>query len=47
MAAQFSLMKLRSLRRLMLWMARAIRSLPVPVSPVMRTVESVSATMAA
>ena len=34
----------RSLRALRLWIARAISSLPVPVSPVMSTVVSVGAT---
>jgi hypothetical protein len=29
-----------------LWIARAINSLPVPVSPVIKTVESVGATLA-
>ena len=33
MAAQFKVMKGAFLRRLVLWMARAINSLPVPVSP--------------
>ncbi len=38
MAAQLILMKGCSLRALCRWMARAISSLPVPVSPVMSTV---------
>jgi hypothetical protein len=45
MAAQFSLMKVRSLRGLSRWMARASSSLPVPVSPWIRTVASVGATV--
>jgi hypothetical protein len=44
MAAQLTLTKTFSERRERLWMARAISSLPVPVSPAMRTVESVGAT---
>ncbi len=43
-AVQFTLTKARSERGECLWMARATSSLPVPVSPVMRTVESVGAT---
>ena len=46
MAAQFTFTKVWSRRALMLWMARAMSSLPVPVSPRIRTVESVGATMA-
>ena len=38
MAAQLILMKGCSFRALCRWMARAISSLPVPVSPVMSTV---------
>jgi hypothetical protein len=45
MAAQFSLIKVRSLRGLRRWMARASSSLPVPVSPWMSTVASVGATV--
>ena len=45
MAAQFSLTNVRSRRPLRLWMARAISSLPVPVSPRIRTVEVVGATV--
>ena len=44
-AAQFSLTNVRALRPLRLWIARAISSLPVPVSPWMSTVESVGATI--
>jgi hypothetical protein len=44
-AAQLSFTKVRSLRRLRSWMARAINSLPVPVSPRRRTVESLGATV--
>src|SRR5580692_2744514 len=44
MAAQFSLMNGRPHRGLMLWIARAINSLPVPVSPWINTVELVGAT---
>src|ERR1700676_4885343 len=43
-AAQFTLTKARCDRRDRLWMARAISSLPVPVSPLTRTLESVGAT---
>ena len=39
-------MKGPSLRRLMRWMARAINSLPVPVSPRINTVASLEATVA-
>ena len=46
MAAQFTLTKARAARGECLWMARAMSSLPVPVSPVMSTVESVGATLA-
>ena len=46
MAAQFKRTKVRSRRGLRLWMARAISSLPVPVSPCSNTVEPVGATMA-
>ena len=45
MAAQFSLTNVRPRRPLRLWMARAISSLPVPVSPWINTVESVGATI--
>jgi hypothetical protein len=45
-AAQFTLTKARPDRWDRLWTARAMSSLPVPVSPVMRTVESVGATLA-
>ena len=45
-AAQLTLTKARAERRDRLWMARAMSSLPVPVSPVIRTVESVGATLA-
>src|ERR1700677_3632511 len=44
MAAQFNFMNARPHRELRLWIARAINSLPVPVSPSIRTVESVGAT---
>src|SRR5436190_7553654 len=40
-AAQFTRMKARPARCDFLWMARAISSLPLPVSPLMSTVESV------
>ena len=43
-AAQFKLMKGRFRRGLIRWMARAINSLPVPVSPRINTVASVGAT---
>ena len=43
-AAQLTLTNAREDRRDRLWIARAMSSLPVPVSPVMRTVESVGAT---
>jgi hypothetical protein len=43
-AAQFTLTNARADRRDRLWIARATNSFPVPVSPVMRTVESVGAT---
>src|SRR5436190_20739852 len=46
-AAQLSLMKLAPLRELMRWIARAISSLPVPVSPRMRTQASLGATVLA
>ena len=45
-AAQLTLTNARSARRERLWMARAMSSLPVPVSPAMSTVESVGATIA-
>jgi hypothetical protein len=45
MAAQFTRMKARAIRFDFLWMARAISSLPLPVSPVISTVESVAATL--
>ena len=44
MAAQFRVMNGSCLRGLILWIARAINSLPVPVSPRIRTVASVGAT---
>ena len=44
-AAQLSLMKVRSRRGLSRWMARASSSLPVPVSPWMSTVAVVGATV--
>src|SRR2546426_9252306 len=44
-AAQFTRTNARPERRDSLWMARATSSLPVPVSPLMRTVESVGATL--
>ena len=44
MAAQFTGTKGRAARRELAWMARAISSLPVPLSPVIRTVTSVGAT---
>ena len=44
MAAQLTLIKGRSRRGLKLWIARAISSFPVPVSPKMRTVEPLGAT---
>ena len=43
-AAQLIETKARSCRRLLAWIARAASSLPVPLSPVIRTVESVEAT---
>ena len=43
MAAQFNLMNVRLCRSLRLWSARAINSFPLPVSPKIRTVESVAA----
>ena len=46
-AAQFTLMSGMSRCALRSWMARAISSLPVPVSPVMSTVLLVSATSSA
>ena len=45
MAAQFSLTNVRSWRGLSWCRARAISSLPVPVSPQIMTVESVGATV--
>ena len=44
-AAQLMLTKGRDARGDRLWIARAMSSFPVPVSPVMRTVESVGATL--
>ena len=44
-AAQFTLMKARADRGDRLWIARATSSFPVPVSPVISTVESVGATL--
>ena len=44
-AAQLTLTITPCRRRLRLWMARAVSSLPVPVSPSTSTVDSVSATM--
>ena len=46
MAAQFTLTNARDARCERLWIARATSSFPVPVSPVMSTVESVGATCA-
>ncbi len=46
MAAQFTLIKGPWLRRLMRWIAWATSSLPVPVSPKMRTVASLAETVA-
>src|SRR5438445_8695744 len=46
-AAQFSFTKAFERRGLRLWIARAISSFPVPVSPEIRTVESVGATVSA
>jgi len=43
-AAQLTLINGRSRRGLRLWIARAMRSFPVPVSPEMSTVEPVGAT---
>src|SRR5438105_10124122 len=43
-AAQFTLTKGHERRGEAAWMARAISSLPVPVSPVISTVESIGAT---
>jgi hypothetical protein len=43
--AQSTGTKGRSLRRLLKWIARAISSVPVPLSPVMRTVLTVGATL--
>ena len=45
MAAQLMRMNGLSWRELPSWSAVAISSLPVPLSPVMRTVEGVSATL--
>ena len=45
-AAQLTLTSARLARGDPLWMARATSSLPVPVSPVISTVESVAATRA-
>src|SRR5262247_2425013 len=45
MAAQLTLTKARADRGDRLWIARATSSLPVPVSPVISTVESVGATL--
>ncbi len=45
MAAQFTPMNARSARLDRLWMARAINSFPVPVSPRIKTVESEAATL--
>ncbi len=45
-AAQFTATKGLEARGLFLWMARATSSLPVPVSPVIRTVAPVGATRA-
>ena len=44
-AAQFTATKARAERGDRLWIARAMSSLPVPVSPVISTVESVGATL--
>ena len=43
-AAQLIATNGRSARRLLLWIARATSSLPVPLSPVISTVESLGAT---
>ena len=43
-AAQLTLTKARAARFDRLWIARAMSSFPVPVSPVMSTVESIGAT---
>ena len=43
-APQFTAMKGLLERRLLVWMNRAISSLPVPLSPAIKTVESVGAT---
>ena len=43
MAAQLTGTKGWPVRRLLAWMARAMSSLPVPLSPVMSTVASVGA----
>jgi hypothetical protein len=45
-AAQFTLMMGCAERRDALWIARAMSSLPIPVSPVTKTVEFVGATLA-
>ena len=45
MAAQLTGSKFLSLRRLRLWMARATSSLPVPLSPVMKTEASLCETL--
>src|SRR5580698_958456 len=45
MAAQLNLTKVRCLRWLRMWTARETSSLPVPVSPSSKTVESVGATV--
>ena len=45
MAAQLTRMNARVARCDFLWMARAISSLPEPVSPRIKTVESVAATL--
>ncbi len=44
MAAQLTLMKGLPSREVFSWRARAMSSLPVPLSPVMSTVRGVSAT---
>ena len=45
MAAQLTLTNAWSFRALTRWMARAISSLPVPVSPRIKTLASVAATV--
>jgi hypothetical protein len=47
MAAQFTATKARLARGLASWMCRAMSSLPVPLSPVMSTVDGCRATLSA